>query len=47
MDTLEQFGDGEIQRAVTIDRAGLDGLNHMGLQLATNSRDISMHAGLS
>jgi hypothetical protein len=31
VDTLEEFGDGEIQRAVTMDRAGLDGINHMGI----------------
>lgn len=30
-----------------MDRAGLDGINHMSIQLATNSRDIAMHAGLT
>ena len=46
-DTFEQFGDGEIARAVTMDRAGLDTMTHTGALLATNSRDIALHAGLT
>lgn len=46
-DTLENMGDGDIARALTIDRAGVDSNTHAGLILATNSKDIAMHSGLS
>jgi len=39
------MGDGDIARALAMDRTGLDSNSHMALILATNSRDVALASG--